>query len=894
MHPLNPHMHTLITTYPDADLDCIVSLLAAKKLHPEGRVLLPGKTPPRFKHAFIQSLIHLFDAFSATEISGESIEEIVLLGTQDATFLDEFGLKKEATIVIYDNHPKGASCAKNAGFFSGKRCAMTSFMVLLLKGKRISLLPEEASLLAMGIFDHTDHLLRDGTPPEDFEALAWLVRQGAHLPTVADVLAQGLDLNQIQLLKEMLESLSEIRVHGIRVSLSRISRESDVPDLAFLAHHFMRMEKIPLFFLLARLRGTIHLFGRSRREDLDMGSLMRALGGDGQKAFGEVLFQNETFAQVEQLLTKLLEEKLPHRFLARDIMNGPAHLINPQTSFHAANQAMTRYKVNALLVTETGEKDSPLSGLITRQLVEQALSHAMGESSVQDYLVRNLKSLGPEATLKAIQQIIVAEKQRIIPIMDTDGITGVITQTDLLHLMIRENEDSGQGPGAPALDGLPQTRPVLALMEERLSPKILSLLSAIGQTGKKLGINAFIVGGFVRDLFLGRKNEDMDIVVEGDGILFAENLAESLNARAHAYARFGTAVVTLTEGTKIDVVTARTEFYAAPAALPEVEKSSLRADLFRRDFTVNTLAIQLNPPHYGTLIDYFSGQKDIQDKSIRIIHNLSFVEDPTRIFRAVRFEARFGFTIDAHTERLIDNTIRTGVVKRLTGSRTLAEIISIFEEENPVPAIERLDALQLLSTLHPALSLTKKTRHLLSEAKKVIATQELMEEDGKYERWLVYFLCLLSRADIHETMEICHTLRLAKWQEAMCIEERREADLVLIRLERDLPLDNSILYDRLHIFKTEILLYMMAAAGRSEARKALANYLVNLRHVEPLVQGRDLIALGIKPGPHFKKILNQVRDAKLNGILENKEEELAFLKHILNMSLKTKRKEPER
>lgn len=897
LHPFSPAVHTLITTHPDADLDSIASLLAAKKLHPEGRVILPEEGLPKLRHFFVQSLLYLFDILPATEIRGQAVEKLVLVGTQDLDRLGALGFlvhQENVALVLYDHHPKNASCPPKAEVFAGNHGATTSLMVRLLKRKKLSLLPEEATLLALGIFDNTDHLLKNGTMPEDFEALAWLVRQGAHLPTVSDMLAHGLLPNQMQIIREMLESLSEIRIHGIRIALSRLSRESEVADLAFLAHHFMRLEKIPVFFLLARIRGTIQLLGRSRREDIDMEPLMRALGGKGGKASGEAVFRDHSFTQVENALKTLLEEKLPRRFRARDIMNGPAHLITPGTSFHAANQAMTRYKVNALLVTETGKKDSPLVGLITRQLVEQALSHAMGESPVQDYLVRGLKTLDPEATLRAIQNIIVGDKQRIIPIMNRGTITGVITRTDLLHLMIREHEDERTQAVGPPLDGLPQTRQITSLMKERLPKKILEILSAIDRTGQKTGMNAFIVGGFVRDLLLGRKNEDLDIVVEGDGIFFARTLADVLQAKVHAYAKFGTAVVSMEDGTKIDVVTARTEFYAAPAALPEVEKSGLRADLYRRDFTVNTLAIQLNAPQYGILIDYFSGQKDLQDKSIRIIHNLSFIEDPTRIFRAVRFESRFGFTIDELTERLITTTIRTGIVKKLSGPRTLAELISILEEENPVPAVERLDALQLLSTLHPALRLTEKIRHLLSEAGKVMATRELMEENGRYERWLVYFLCLLSGLDIQETAEICHTLRLARWQENLCVEERREADLVLIRLERDLPLDNSILYERLHIFKTEILLYMMAVTGKSEARQSLVNYLVNLRHIRPLVQGRDLVALGVRPGPHFKKILDQVRDAKLNGILENREEELAFLNHIIHMSSRGQGKEPEK
>ena len=189
-------------------------------------------------------------------------------------------------------------------------------------------------------------------------------------------------------------------------------------------------------------------------------------------------------------------------------------------------------------------------------------------------------------------------------------------------------------------------------MKERLSRRIIDILKAIGENANKLGYDAYVVGGFVRDLFLYRSNEDMDIVIEGDGIAFAKRYAEAVHARIHAYDKFGTAVIIFPDGFKIDVASARLEYYKFPAALPTVQMSSIKLDLFRRDFTVNTLAIQLNPAKFGVLIDFFAAQRDIKEKTIRVLHNLSFVEDPTRVFRAIRFEQRFGFSFAVDTALL--------------------------------------------------------------------------------------------------------------------------------------------------------------------------------------------------------------------------------------------------
>ena len=167
----------------------------------------------------------------------------------------------------------------------------------------------------------------------------------------------------------------------------------------------------------------------------------------------------------------------------------------------------------------------------------------------------------------------------------------------------------------------------------------------IGKTAEDFNYNAYVIGGFVRDLFLYRSNEDIDVVIEGDGIAFARQFSKEMGTRVHTHEKFGTAVVIFPDGFKIDVASARMEYYKFPAALPTVEMSSLKLDLFRRDFTINTLAIELNPEKFGKLLDFFSAQKDIKDKVLRVLHNLSFVEDPTRVFRALRFEQRFGFTI---------------------------------------------------------------------------------------------------------------------------------------------------------------------------------------------------------------------------------------------------------
>jgi tRNA nucleotidyltransferase (CCA-adding enzyme) len=405
----------------------------------------------------------------------------------------------------------------------------------------------------------------------------------------------------------------------------------------------------------------------------------------------------------------------------------------------------------------------------------------------------------------------------------------------------------------------------------------MKLLADIGEVAKEMELEAYVVGGFVRDLFLYRPNEDMDVVVEGDGITFAKRFAALKEARVHTHEHFGTAVIIFPDHFKIDVASARMEYYKFPTAMPIVEMSSIKLDLFRRDFTINTLAIQLNPGKFGTLIDFFSAQKDIKEKAIRVLHNLSFVEDPTRAFRAIKFEQRFGFSIGRLTVGLIENAVKMDFFSRLSGRRVFHEIRQILDEENPAPAIARLNDFQLLRVIHPNLQLGEDKIGLLNSVKKVVSWHDLLFLEESIMKWSVYFLALLRGYDERISEEIFTRLELAPWLTAILGKERYQADSTLYWLERRMPVINSVLVDRLAGIRTELKLYMMAATRQERVKRAISNYFVKLRFVKPYITGEDLKQMGYPPGPVFKEILLTLRNEKLNGKLKTRDDEIALI-----------------
>ncbi|MGE5843989.1 MAG: CCA tRNA nucleotidyltransferase [Syntrophaceae bacterium] len=236
-------------------------------------------------------------------------------------------------------------------------------------------------------------------------------------------------------------------------------------------------------------------------------------------------------------------------------------------------------------------------------------------------------------------------------------------------------------------------------IKERLSPALQDVLLEAGTLAREMGYRAYIVGGAVRDVLMGLQSLDVDIVAEGEGIRFARSLAGRLRARVKSYERFGTATLTFPDGTKVDIATARTETYERPAALPRVTPGSIRDDMFRRDFTVNAMAVSLMPGDFGRLLDDFGGYRDIRQRRIRALHERSFIDDPTRIFRAVRFEKRLDFRIVRSTEQWIAEALSRPLLEELEDYRIATELRLILGEPDPAGMLRRLSDLGIIERL---------------------------------------------------------------------------------------------------------------------------------------------------------------------------------------------------
>ncbi|MBW1696315.1 MAG: CBS domain-containing protein [Deltaproteobacteria bacterium] len=881
----NKNELTVITTHINADFDALASMLAAQKLYPESLVVFPGSQEKNLRNFFIQSMVYLFNMADIKDIDLSRIKRLVIVDTRQPNRIGKLASilnRPDVEIHVFDHHPDMPNDIKGQYEIIETTGATVSLLTEIIDKKGIKLTPDEATIMCLGIYEDTGSFSFPSTTEKDFLAAAKLLSSGANLNIVSSLIDREMSPAQVRLLNEMIQASTSYSINGVEITVTSVSSDEYVPDFAFLVHKMMRMDDLDAIFALARMVNKIYIIARSKVAEVDVGTILAPLGGGGHTFAAAATIKGKTLVQIEHALMDILSRKVRSRRLARELMSSPPIMVQTDVSCKEASNLLTRYNINALLVAEKCGKTNKLAGYISRQVIEKALFHKLDHIPVREYMTTELGTVGPNADLREIQEQIIENKQRILPVMENGVVLGVVTRTDLLNVLVGQSQVASDRHPDPLKETVhARTRNITKFLKERLSKRFLDMFRQIGEVADNLGYGAYVVGGFVRDLFLYRPNEDIDIVIEGDGIAFARRYAKMTGARIHSYAKFGTAVVIFPDGFKIDVASARMEYYKFPAALPTVETSSIKLDLFRRDFTINTLAIQLNKNRFGLLIDFFGAQKDLKAKAIRVLHNLSFVEDPTRVFRAIRFEQRFGFTIGKLTSGLIENAVRMDFFKQLSGRRVFSELRQILEEENPSAAIVRLNDYDLLKVIHPTITVGNDLLELFNSVKKVLSWFDLLFLEESYMKWAVYFLALTGRTDEKVLEEICRRFELPPRYRVIFGKERFAAERNLLWLERNVPVKNSVLYKRLSEFRTELILYMMAKTNYEKVKRAISHYFTNLRYIKSSIRGKDLLEMGIVPGPIYRRILQAVLDARLNGEVKSKAEELAFVKRII-------------
>ena len=859
--------------HANPDFDAYASTVAATKLFPGARGVFLGT-----QNINVREFHNLHEEFlEFVDLRGLDLSRIgrlIMVDTRDPGRIGELSrvaLDPGVDLIVYDHHPPMADDVARGEDRSQSTGATTSILVHEIRDRGIALTPLEASVMLLGIHEDTGSLTYPGSTAYDADAVAFLMAAGADMEVVNQFLSRTLTPQQRALLEELTTSLETWDIHGLPVAVGVAASDVYVDSASVVTHYLVEDMGLRVAVAVVTMPDRLHVVGRSRLAEVDIGAVLEHIGGGGHAQAASAALRNTTAAEVLPRLRAALEAEIRAPLRASDIMSSPVRVATPATTMKAAGELMVRWGHGALPVIEEGR----LAGLVTRKDVDKALRHGLSHAPVKGFMARGVITASPETDLLSLEQLLSRESIGRIPILSGEGeLAGIVTRKDVLRA---EHGDSYLDRGLPAARGEATAR-FLSSVDALLPEDVRGALRELGALAEERGIRAHVVGGFVRDMLLGRPNLDVDVVVEGDGIAFAEEAAQRLGGRVKAHMRFGTAVLVLSRTLHLDVTSARTEYYTRPGALPTVERSSLRQDLLRRDFSINAMAACIDPECFGAIADPFGGLRDLQRGAIRALHSLSFVEDPTRVMRAARFEQRYGFKIEESTEALARHAVEMGLLEDISGARLRQELFAILEEEDATRALGRLDELGALAVLVPASARPSDVLEVTAAIEAALGVKEAGAERGPEK--VVALLCALCHAaTLRDVEKWGRWLRLGRGQMTACLQVVTRAAAVGRALHDGRGMRDSRLHALLSPLEAEAVVYLYAT-GDERVRERVARFSDELWNVRPAVSGDDLVAMGLAPSQAFSAILARALANRLDGRVVGREAELANLRRL--------------
>lgn len=870
----------LIVTHTSGDFDSLASLIAAKKLYPEAELILP-RTPEKQVRKFLSLYQDIFKLKDERHFDFSKVSRLIIVDTSLKSRIGRAAevLKNKKVIVhIFDHHPPtGDDIKADKEYKASVGATITTLLGLIIK-KKIKINPLEATVFALGIYEDTGCLTFRTTVQEDIDMVSYLYRKGLNLNLLSHYLNRQLTEDELDLLIKLIAHTRTFDVSGVNIAIASIKHSDYIPDLAILTHRLIDIENFNVIFVLVKIGKKIQMLARSRIPYIDVHKIATYFGGGGHASASSGIIRGYSISKAEKKIIELIKSNLKPEPTAKDIMSYPVKTIEDEETVNEARDLMSKFNIGGLPIL----KNKKLSGIITRTDVDKAIYHGLGHSRVKGYMSKNIISLEESASLLEIQKTIFDNDIGRIPITKKGLLTGIVTRGDILRVL-HKNLGHTVAKRLPETQRESNIRNLSKKIKKVLPREIYKLLISISKIADKEDYRIYVVGGFVRDLILGYKNFDIDLVIEEQAIEFAKILKKKLKCSLVTHARFGTAILIMKNGFKIDLATSRTEFYEYPAALPTVQFSNIKNDLSRRDFTINAMAMGLNKDNFAKLIDFYGGQKDIKDKKIRVLHNLSFVEDPTRIFRAVKFEQRYNFKIDSQTEHLVKTAVDMDMFLRVAGERIREELIPILSEKNPLKGIMRMQQLHEFRFIHPKLKLTINEKRTLRKVPGYIDWYQSVS-NVPIKKWLVYFICLLDKLNRKEIKKVTSRLVLSnadkeiiKWYSL----NSKKIPNNFAKIKKAVA--PSKIYKVLRGSSSEALLVLMAKVGSQAAISHIKNFICDYRDVKLKINGNDIKKLGLDPSPDYGRIMDKLLYLKLDKGLTTRPQELNELTKLLNI-----------
>lgn len=829
----------------NTDFDAFASLLAAKKLYPKATVVLSDKQNDQVKR-FLNIYRDTIEFKRDRDIEWKKVKELIIVDVASlrriGNFTDQLVLE-QLKFIVYDHHPPVEGDIQVDEGVIEEVGATVTLLVEEIQRQALPISEFEATLFGLGIYTDTGNFTYNTTTKRDLQAASYLMDCGMNLEMIQRFSEESLVPEQQALLDELFMNSEIIEIDGLEIILAAQEQEEFQGGLALITQKLLEMKGADAMISIVKMKHHVYIVGRGSADRVNLQPLLKIFGGGGHQHAGSATVRRGDFAETKATIKENLELMLQPAITARELMATPVKTLTPETTIENAGERMYRYGHSGYPIIENDR----LVGIITRRDLDKANHHGLGHAPVKAYMTTNIIDITPETTLEEIQKIVIEHNVGRLPVVENGKVIGIVTRTNIIEKIHEQTVFYENDSSINELKDNIQTE-----MEQQLPDQIYKVLQKVSETAKEMNVKAYLIGGIVRDILLKKENDDIDIVVEGDGIALAKQLQANFAGKLTTHESFGTATWVHPSLLEIDIASSRLEYYERPASLPDVEDSTLQEDLYRRDFTINAMAICLDADQFGQLVDPFSGQLDLYNETIKVLHNLSFVEDPTRILRAIRFETRFQFTMDEQTKNLALHSIEQ--MQDVSAKRIIDEVKRMFEEEDLINAMKRLYELNFWEQYTNEQASSKQA---LIYAKNLLSLHNQVVTEN---RWFSYFCIPFFVADKLEQVEPFILTR----------EERKVYDEItqLSKLSLEDYETKGDLHRELKSINDEAILFAVANQALANG-EIIVDYLEKRRHLQTYITGAELKQHGLQPGPIYKDILLALDVAILNDEVDS-------------------------
>ena len=874
-------MH-LITSHLNTDLDSLASMVAAQKLYPDAVICPPGSMNRKVRN-FMAHHSDKWNIYKPKKLPLDEVTKMIVVDTRSRQRVGTFAAltgRNDVEVHVYDHHPPTIDDIPAQKFVYEPLGAAVTIMIELILKERISITPDEATLFALGIYSDTGALTYESTTERDIKALGNLIKLGADLSHTISQVEVEMSAADLKLLDTLSENIREIYINGAKVALTWAQTSEYVEGLSQFVHRLRDFCESHVTIAIVNNGGKkINIIARSAPDVLNVKEFLAPYGGSGHYQAGSAtLSENRDPLELLDEIEKKLHDSIPVMLKVTDIMTSPVIAVSPDSKVSDGYRTALRFGLSSLPVANA---DAEVLGMISRKDIDRAHLHGLDKALISDFMTQGVISLNSGASIDEAHRMMAIYGYERMPVLENGKLIGMMTRSDLVKALYRSGQFATYGSSYDS-DFYLWIENIANLMEESFTENQLSLLKRIGKKAQSMGMRAYLVGGTVRDLLMGVKNVDIDISVEGD----AEKLVMSWDepgCKSRLHGRYKTGTIIFPDGEKVDIATARREFYEYAASQPIVENSSLKQDLGRRDFTVNAMSVSLSDDDWGTLTDNFGGRADLRDGLLKILHNLSFVEDPSRILRGIKLEQRLNMKFEENTMRLLQGAVKGGLVECLSTTRIRAELELISKEANFKKMFMRMRDLNIWESLFPGIQFgerddMERRLHLLEHFLHQVNKHEV---DFKGMAWLIGVAVVLadSRPDIQfAAMDRMSLNPIERKELTICFTEWQHVEKICS--QKKSAHSNSEIYNVLQKYQPLQLVYWLTCFKTPEARRVIIEHMEGWTRLKGELTGGDIKYMGLR-GKEISEALHGIKLARIDGLIKTREEEESFIKSLL-------------